>query len=277
MPNATSGKVPVLECVSTSWRFFLDNWMRFAPAAVAVSVIPALSGLLLGGGAPAAVYTDLLISALASIVFTAAVTRYAVRGEFSGPAGLGFGADEMRLVGVFAAMTLVYVPFVLVFGVVLVVSIIRGSGLSPEEFEARTQTPEGTRQVLTDWMSKPIDPAVAVAAIVIGLVVLYLFVRLSLGNSATIGERKFVLFQTWGWSKGNVLHILAAIIITVLPIFLVNVVLTVVFAQISGTVAGFLVSEIVRGTVANLGNIPFIALTAHLYKGLRPPEFVARG
>ena len=74
-----------------------------------------------------------MVSALAGVFFSAVVLRYAVRNEFSGLAGLGFGVDETRLIGVLAALTLLFVPLVFVAGIVWAISIFGSLGLTPEQ------------------------------------------------------------------------------------------------------------------------------------------------
>src|SRR5690349_6235765 len=158
MADASSGKVPILECVVASWRFLVENWSRFLPAALIVSVVSALSplamGALLGAGTPPAVYADALITALAGVFFSAAVLRYAVRNEFSGLAGLGFGADETRLIGVFAALTLLFVPLLFVAGIVWAMSIFGSLGLTPEQLDAQAKDPAAFNEMIREAMTR---------------------------------------------------------------------------------------------------------------------------
>lgn len=286
MADASSGKVPILECVVVSWRFLFDNWSRFLPAALIVSIISALSplvtGSLLGGGTPPAVYASVLVTTLAAVFFAAAVLRYAVRQEFSGPAGLGFGADETRLIGVLASLTLLLTPLIFIVGLVWAASIFGSLGLTPEELDAKAQDSAAFNEMIREAMTRPPDSTVIVVAILAIALGAYVFVRLSMANAATIGERKFVFFQTWAWSKGNVLRILAAVFVTALPPALFNIIIV---SALSGIiVAGdnpggsviYVVLETARGLIGNMGDIPLIALGAHLYRGLKPPGFAAR-
>ena len=286
MAEASSGKVPILECVVVSWRFLFDHWSRFAPAAVVVSIVSALSplvmGALLGGTSLPAVYAAITVSELAGVFFTAAVLRYAVRREFIGPAGLGFGLDEGRLIGALACLTLLFVPLIFLVGMVWAASIFGGLGLSPEELDARAKDPVAFNDMIREAMTRPPDASVQIVGIIAGLLALYVLTRLSMANAATIGERRFVFFQTWGWAKGNILRILAAIFVTALPPTLLNLIIgsalsgVVVAGDNPGGAAVYVVLETLRGLIANLANIPFIALGAHLYRGLKPTDFAAR-
>src|SRR6185436_12521070 len=166
MADAASGKVPIVECVVVSWRFLLDNWSRFLPAALAVSIVAALSpfamGALLGGATVPAVYADALIKALCGIFFAAAVLRYAVRKEFTGPGGLGFGVDETRLIGVFATLTLLFTPLAFMAGIAWAVSIIGSLGLTTEQLEAQAKDPAAFNEMIREAMARPWDSTVVV-------------------------------------------------------------------------------------------------------------------
>ncbi len=98
-------------------------------------------------------------------------------------------------------------------------------------------------------------------------------------NAATIGERRIVFFQTWGWSRGNVFRVVAAIILIALPAALLNMILGSILNSAGNAQPAFMTAIIVDSAlslIAALVSIPSIALGAQLYKGLRPPDFVAK-
>jgi len=277
--GASSGKVPVVECVAAAWRFMFENWTRFLPAAAIVSVASGIAPLM----ATAFVGAEYVVTVIASVLFTAVVLRYAVRGEYSAPTGLALGADEARLIGVLGATALVYAPLLFVLLIAWGVSLLNSLGLTAEEIEALSRNPEEFNQAVAKAMAAPPSPTLVVIGVIAFVVLAYLATRLFLVNAATIGERRAVFFQTWSWSKGNVLHIFAAIFLTALPSVLVSLIvgsiLSGVAFQEAGSPAGA-ITVIVVGTVVSLIStllsIPQIVLGAHLYKGLRPPDFVAK-
>ena len=286
MTDVSSGKVPILECVVIAWRFLIENWRRFLPAAVVVAVAsavaPLLLGLLLGGPTAGAILAGQLVEAIALVFFTAAVLRYAIRGEFNGATGLAFGPDEARLVGVLAAVSAIAAPLIFLVLMVWSASIIGSLGLTAEELETRMADQAAFNQTMTEAMGRPPNSSVIVIAILAIGLGFYLFSRLAMANAASIGERKFVLFQSWSWSKGNVLRIMAAVIVTALPATLINLIINSMLSGISvaednpGGILIYVVMEALRVLIATLIGIPYIALGAHLYKGLRPSGFTAR-
>ncbi|HVY89317.1 MAG TPA: hypothetical protein VG942_10645, partial [Hyphomonadaceae bacterium] len=112
--------------------------------------------------------------------------------------------------------------------------------------------------------------------------VMVILSRLFMLNAAAIGERKVIFFQTWKWTSGNVLRVIAAIIITDLPAFVIMQILS-GLAYESVTAGGAITNATAYAAwgavlqfVAAMTGIPLIALGAHLYKGLRPPDFAAK-
>ena len=97
-------------------------------------------------------------------------------------------------------------------------------------------------------------------------------------NAAAVGEGRIVFFQTWSWSKGNVFRIIAAMILTALPVWLFNLIIGSIIAE-TGAAQNLVAAVVVDSAssiTAVLGSIPSIALGAQLYRGRRPPEFVAK-
>lgn len=273
MAVATSGKVPVSECASASWRFFADNWQKFLPAALVAAGFSTL-GSLVGGPTLAGLILGSVIVAVADLAFSASVLRKAVRNEYAGVAGLQMGADEVRLVGVALCSFLILLPAVFVFGLMFSFAMagrLVSAGVDPAATEI---DPEVLNKVMIETLSTPAGAAAAVALVAI---IIFVSARLVMTNAATIGERKIVFLQTWGWSKGNVLRVLGAMVLTALPVVLVSLILGILLAPLqSANAAGAVVISYVRTLVGMIASIPLIALGAHLYKGLRPPDFRAK-
>ena len=274
MTDITAGKVPILKCFEQAWRFLLDNWRLFLPAAFIPAVGAAISTLL--GSTIGGIFLGLVISIIASAVFSATVLRKAVREEFNAPLGVGFGADELRLIGVQLCFALLILPFALLFGLLFTAGAIGRSGMSEAEIEAISTDPEAVNKLFVDFLNTPLGASIAVLCVVlVGLVA----VRLFLVNAAAIGERRIVFFQTWAWSRGNVLRLLGAIILTALPALIANLLLAEFLVSLfgpSGSALLLALANVVVSLVGSLLSIPVIALGAILYKGLRPPDFVAK-
>jgi hypothetical protein len=273
MTDARSGAVPVGEVVAASWRFLFANWRQFLPAALVTSGFSTI-GSLTGGPAMAALFLGLVLVVIAQLAFAASVLRKAVRSEVSGIAGLQFGADEMRLLGIALCTFLLLLPPVFIFGTIFSVVMagrLVAAGVDPQATEI---APEVFNKVMAETIATPAG-MLAVAALF--AVTFYVSARLVMANAATIGERKIVFLQTWSWSKGNVLRVIGAMALTLLPILFLNVVLALLTpAQPSGGVVGVVLIVYLRSLIGMLAGVPLIALGAHLYKGLRPPNFVAR-
>jgi hypothetical protein len=282
MTDVAAGKVPVLKCFEQAWRFLFENWRLFVPAAVVPAVANGLA-LAMSPATPGAanLVNDLggmLIVTVASIFFSASVLRKVVRDEFIPPWGLAAGQDELRLLGVLGCFLAIFVPPVILIGVVFQVFLLSRIAASPEELTELMQDSEALSEAILQQLGAGgllMLDVILVTLIVIAVVVM---VRLSMVNAATIGERRVVFFQTWSWSKGNVLRILGALLITTLPALLLDLIVAAFVLSIAGAGPApiQLLAGVVVGFVQSLLSIPAIALGAILYKGLRPPDFAAK-
>jgi hypothetical protein len=275
MTETASGKVPVGAVVAASWRFLAQNWRQLFPAALVVAAVTTLGPLLVlmaTGPTAGGVYLGALVTVIAGVPFTAAVLRKAVRNEFLGPLGLSFGRDEGNLIGALLCMALLLLPAVFIFGIVLSVVMagrLVAAGVDPATTEI---PPELLERALNETL---LSPAGSLSALALCAILIVVSARLSMVNAATMGERKIVFLQTWSWTKGNVVRVIAALLLTALPV----VALELLFLM-SGFEAGNLGVAIAVSYVGSLlgliAGIPVIALGANLYKGLRPPDFVAK-
>lgn len=282
MAAGEAGKVPVLEVVKAAYAFFVANWAALVPAclvlaaagaatlAIEVSLAPGLAPVVLSG----------VLSTLSGAVFAAAVLRKALRPGEPGGATPGFGVDEMRLVGVSVSLTLMFLPLVMIAAFILSAVVAGRLADSPEAMAELAADPRKLADAIVASMSPAGQMAFSGFILLLTGVGLWLATRLCLVNAATIGERRIVILQTWTWTKGNLLRVLAAMVLTYMPALIIGSVVTslvapggesthvnVVTAALIGGVQGF---------VAALTTIPGLALAAQLYAGLRPPEFVAK-
>lgn len=280
MTDSSSGKVPVGEVVTASWRFLIENWRGFVPAALVVAAFATVAPVLVlaaTGPTVGGVYLGLFLTMLAGVFFAAAVLRKAVRNEFRGPTGLAFGRDEANLTGVLLCMLLLLAPPALLLLLVFSFAVVGRIANSPEAMEATAADPEALREALEGVMQSPTGTVIALLALVLMGVGFVVLSRLVMANAATIGERKIVFLQTWSWSRGNVGRVVGALVLTALPVVLLNLMVS---SLLSGVPAQSMAVALSVGFVASLAglmlSIPVIALGANLYKGLRPPNFVAK-
>ncbi|HEY7798148.1 MAG TPA: hypothetical protein VIA80_05245 [Hyphomonadaceae bacterium] len=283
MTDIAAGKVPILKCFEQAWRFLFDHWRLLAPAAIAPALANGIALALspvntTGAGNPMSELTGFAIVTIASVFFTAAVLRKIVRDEFIPPLGLAFGQDETRLLGVLGCYLAIFVPPVVLLAVVFQVFLLSRIAASPEELAELMADSERFSEAVLQQLGAGgllLLDVILVALVIIAVVAL---ARLSMVNAATIGEKKVVFFQSWSWSKGNVLRILAALVITALPATLLDLIVAAVVLGLAGAGPAPVqaVAGAVTGFIQSLLSIPAIALGAILYQGLRPPAFVAK-
>jgi hypothetical protein len=290
-----SGQIPVLECARSAWQFLLRNGRRLAPAALIVALV-AEAGPIIGllASAPGAESASapafnaggvlsMIPGVLASLVFTAAILRLTIRDEFVGPTGLTVGADELRLLGVLAALFCIIVPFGALVYLVVSVAVISRLASSPEALQKLLDDPDAMSIALENALGPTGSAAFLLFMFVALGIFIYVAARLFMMNAATIGERRMVMFQTWKWSRGNIFRMLGAIILTWFPASLIDTMFYSFSAALFGGVASaenaavtIPIFRIITTFVAAMLSIPSIAVGAVLYKGLRPADFVAK-
>ena len=222
-----------------------------------------------------------LPSMIVSLLYSAAILRKAVRNEFTGTFGLSFGADEVRLLGVAAAMACLFVPLISHVVIVLAVTVFSKLATSQQALEALLADPEAMNDAIIAAVGE--GGAAALSLFIMFMFALFsvLAARLYMVNAATIGERRMVIFQTWSWTSGNVFRVLTAMILTILPVMLIDSIVssfavTLLGATGQGDVTLWLLARTAITFVGALTTIPVVALGAIFYKGLRPPGFVPK-
>ncbi len=288
MSDGAGGKVPVMESVQAAWRFFFANWAQFAPVAAVFGVGAALIDLLSSpatqdGAAATIDFSGLLLrsigSAVIGAVFVAAVLRKAVRNKSQGPLGIAFGRDELRLIGVTLSLFLMFVPFVLLAALILSLVVFSRLGITQEALQKLMSNPDALSNLIEDRMGPAGLLAFSLFVLIATVIVIWVLVRLALINAATIGERRIVIFQTWTWTHDNFWRVLAAFLIAGIPAVAISYVANSILAELSGAgkssggAVEFLITSALAGFVGAMSQIPQLALVAHLYKGLRPPDF----
>lgn len=294
MTDTTAGKVPVIACVRQAWVFLVENWRLFLPAAAIVAVVSQVGPLLAAVTTPQTaqpqtimqnVLGDVLIylpSMVVSLLYSAAILRKAVRNEVTGTFGLTFGADEIRLLGVAAAMACLFVPLISLVVIVLAVTVFSKIATSQAALEALLADPDAMNEAIIAAVGEGGAAAISLFIMFMFAVFIVLAARLYTVNAATIGERRMVIFQTWSWSRGNVLRLLGAMILTVLPVMLIDSIVDSFGVTILSSIGegreviSWLLVRTLITFVGAMTTIPVVALGAIFYKGLRPPGFVPK-
>ncbi len=293
MTDTAAGKVPVIACVRQAWEFLLENFRLFLPAAAIVAVVAQVGPLLAAFSPPQpgqsqtvmqTLLGDFLInlpSMIVSLLYSAAILRKAVRNEFTGTFGLSFGADEVRLLGVAAAMACLFVPLISLVVIVLAVTVFSKLATSQQALEALLADPEAMNDAIIAAVGEGGAAALSLFIMFMFALFIVLAARLYMVNAATIGERRMVIFQTWSWTSGNVFRVLTAMILTILPVMLIDSIVssfavTLLGATGQSDVTLWLLARTAITFVGALTTIPVVALGAIFYKGLRPPGFVPK-
>ena len=296
MEQQAGGRVPVVECFRQAWQFLAGNW-RLMLSAAAITAVLSQAGValvLMMRGPPDGSQTMLTVTLwdmaaaapaiVAGLLFYAVVLRKAIRGEFLGPTGLAFGADEVRLLGVTAALACVILPILALLFIVVFFVVLGRLANSPEQLAALMEDQEALAAALERSLGQTGMLAFVLFVMIVTAMILYISVRLVMINAATIGERRIVIFQTWSWSRGNILRMLGAVVLTALPVFLIDSFLDTIRLSLLETAPGgagaapalLVVVNAAMGFVMAIVSIPTIVLGAILYKGLRPRDFVAK-
>lgn len=295
-----SGQIPVGAVARESWVFFLRNWRMFLPAAGVMAAISALGPLFImlssapdplgdstaAASGPSLTLGDFLTAVpgmIGGLLFGAVVLRKAVRNEFIGPTGIAFGADETRLLGVMAGLACIVIPFGTLVYFIVMIGVLARLAATPEARDALMSNPEAFGEALETTLGPAGMMAFSLFLTIAFVGFFYVVVRLTMINAATIGERRMVMFQTWSWSRGNVMRIFGALMLTGIPAYLIATIFDEIAVAILNAVAtegNAIISVIVYSFAAAflgaMASIPSTALGAILYRGLRPPDFVAK-
>ncbi|MEP7211267.1 MAG: hypothetical protein ABI740_10555 [Alphaproteobacteria bacterium] len=283
MSDASEGKAPVIASVAAAWRFFSANWSLFVPGALFVGVAAGLGDLVQAMATNAAgpslgpVLMNGALNLVASAVFVAAVLRKAVRDETTGLFGLTFGSDEVRLIGVSLSLAVMILPVFILLALVFTVFVIQRIARTPEELQALLADPDKFSQALQDSLGQSGMLAMFLLIVLIAAIAVWAAVRLILINAATIGERRIMIFQTWKWTHDNFFRVLAAWVLTALPVIVAVFGSAILIGALTAgqqpttAIEVFLIAA-VAGFISAMCQIPSLALVAHLYRGFRPSD-----
>ncbi len=263
--------VPVLGAVRAAFGFWKFSTPRIAGVLTAVLLVNLVSAVVGGIGVQILIG---VVGAAMGLMASGALLRLAFADEHAGdpdfrigPAGFQWGRPETRLLA--GALLLIFL-FVLGLLFLLVaafvcsaVAVLAGAKVDPTAVALDPNTlPAGLR--LT----------VGLLADVFALVGIWIGVRISLYPSATVAEKRLMVFSTWKLTRGQFWRILAAIVIVLLP----ALVLTLVIMSLELPAAVALPARLLLILVNAFFEAPLLCgLYAYLYRGLRPTVSLPSG
>jgi hypothetical protein len=214
--TAPEGKVPILISAAAGVRFWRDHWRTAGLIAIA-------------GGAATGLLALVTLSAAPQLGIVLGVAQLLVQAcAYAALLGLALGAgaptparivqDGMR---VFAAMAVIGFFLAIVCIVAMLPSMmILGMALAPfaDRIEALGPNPEPTQLAPILAEAAKADPWPFVIVIGLYFIVWNLLTsRLYLAAPSTVAERAIRTFETWAWTKNNMLRIFAARLVLLAP------------------------------------------------------------
>jgi hypothetical protein len=271
------GKVPINQTVRAGFAFMSSSLPVTFPAGIFVAVFAAAAQEMSGPGVAASgalAFAFVVATYAATIAYTAFLYRLALREDASGFFGMKLGVDEGRLVAVWFSISFLIALMVIVAELVLTLPVsvaLTQSGVTAAQLQG---DPEVVRKLIWRVVQTPSGGPFWALLILLGAIGLWVLLRLSLAQAATIGEARIMVFSTFGWTKGNVLNMFLALAPAIAPQAMI--------AMLAGGIAGAdVVSVALRFVLAAIQITVLIpaqaGMCAFLYKGLRPPDFVPRG
>lgn len=284
---AAEGRVPVRESIGAAVRM----WREQAGFVLILAVVGALAQTALAMGVQAlAANMGAGFLLQVALLLVSAFLYAALLGVFQfGQAGWGqrLGADGLR---VFAAMVVVGFFLAIVFVVGGIPGfLILGMYLAPYtgDIEAAGENEAMQMEVMGRFVQENLGP-VLVIALVYAAIWLALTSRLYLAAPASAAEKRVMTFETWVWTKNNMLRIAAARIALLFPAMILAGGLQVLCAALIGIDVSdiFSVAALAQANPAMFALYSVMgqffslallisleaALSAYLYRGLRPSE-----
>ncbi|GEM_PF-1460965 len=292
MADIPAGKVPIMESVKVAFSYLGEHWQKWLPACAILALasgwyqmqtvrtaVDAANGVNSGVIA----FGVFCIFLLTSIIVSVGIYRHVIRGEFTPPIGIGFGIDEIRVLGVTLSLLLVFFigfGFLFILFVLAASILVASSGLDPELAQTN---PELFLQQFSEALGTGNGPFLIVLGLILVAAMMFVGVRLAFVTAATVSEERMMVFQTWSFAKGNFWRIIGAILLTVLPLAIIGGIIIAVSdivilgsaesdARVNASLQQLFIVSTIEGFVNAIISIASIALMAYLYKGLRPSD-----
>lgn len=286
--SVPQGKVPIFESVQAAWRGAVKAAPALAPAALlGAVVVTAFNFLSMRAGMSGNLIGQMAFSALSGLGVAL----------FFAPAILSALGDDARLSPatltrggrLFAAMAVLgFFLFIVVVVGALPGLIMVGLVFAPYQAElaAAQDNPAAAMALFQKVFAEQGAPLLLVG-LIYALIWLALTSRLYLTAPASVAENRVASFETWRWTQGNLLRISAARLLTLTPPLLVAALVQAIVTSVLGlnTSDPAAVLAMVKTNPAPFLAATFIstatsfliygaceaALSAYLYRGLKPP------
>ncbi|MAK61833.1 MAG: hypothetical protein CMK09_12710 [Ponticaulis sp.] len=280
-----------MQAAKYTWRFTASALLPTLPAYLVRALVSAAAAAAafstLNGGVLPLDLIGMILSFAITMSCVALTLRLALNGELSGPIGLQLSADEFRLglahlIYIALIMFLGFIALVLVFIILTPVLAV----LLPDT-AAAADDPEAYRQIVEVFFTQTFSGVLlsVLFLVLVSLPLLYLTARLIAFPAATLQRQKIMLFETWGWTKGHVMPVIAAMLLALAPLWCVSMLGVWLGSQVTGIpmfpgniaeaesvltpMLGF-----VFGLITGVFSIPFTiasaGLAAFMYQGFNP-------
>lgn len=285
-----AGQPPILEAAKHTWRFTIATIGPTLPAyLVRALVIGAMNAAIFSALNGGAIPLDLIGSILGfaiTIACMALTLRLALGGEIKGAAGLQFGMDEARLMaahGIYFALFM-FLGFIAMFlAFVLFVPVV---AMQLPDLSSIENDQAAMQVAIEEFFTSPSGIFIGlVYLIVVSIPLLYMSARLVTFPAATLQRKRIMIFETWDWTKGNVWPVMAAMLLSLAPLWLLSMAGVFIASTMTGLpimVGGLTAGEVVLspmmgfvfGLITGVFSIPFTiasaGLSAFMYKGFDP-------
>ena len=286
--NVPAGKVPIIESVQAAWRGALKTAPMVAPAAlVGALVMTAINFLSMRAGLSGNLIGQMAFSALSglgvALFFAPAILANLGEDARLSPATLTRGFKlyaAMAIIGFFLVIVVVVgaLPGLVMIGMVF--------APYQAELAAAQGDPAAAMALFQKVFAEQTGPLLLIG-LIYALIWIALTSRLYLTAPASVAEDRVASFETWRWTQGNLLRISAARLLTLTPAALVAALVQALVTSLFGLNTGDpgAVMAAVTANPAAFVGASFIttaasfivygaceaALSAYLYRGLKPP------
>jgi hypothetical protein len=268
-----TGQLPVMHVVRETFALAWAWRRRFIAGVAVLGLLGAGAQVAMAATAggeglgPVLAVIDLLIT----VFFTTALLKFGVTGAPPGPLGLDIGMDALRVLAAQAITTL----FVIVAAIpaVMVASVLMTGVLSA----TGAPSPPTSGDPLAWFTGLPTPAAIGVGLIFIAFLAAigWVAARLSVAPAATIARGRLVILETWGWTQGEGVRILATLALTTVPALLVLFAMGSLLDGGPGEAAPNLLMRAVSGFAVGAAEALLLtlvgaALTVILWRGFDP-------
>ena len=228
-----AGRASVQDNVGGALRFLRENWRGTALiAAIGAGASTALALAALGfaqAGATLGVAIPLAATLISAAIYTAFY-----RAVLDPPdARTRLAQDALRVWGAMAVLSFFLV--IVLFALMLPCAVLLAPFLTPYASEiAAAGQDEAQLMAIATRFAQENPAAIALIMIGFGAVVLLLTSRFYLSGPASVEARRILTFETWNWTKHNMLRIAGARLMLLGPAYVLSLMLTLLLGRAFG-------------------------------------------